>query len=112
VLTALTDRRSKLGPVAADRFDRATFHRLFAERFFFRLLGLFVDERMAAIVVALEVGRRGFATEIAVDALIIDVEFPLYVFGIFVCDISHNALWGGFGLESRKIPCARNHFPV
>jgi hypothetical protein len=67
---------------------------------------------MAAVVVSLEIRGCGFAAEIAVDALVIDVEFPLYVLGIFVCDISHKALRGGFGHEGRKIPQARNYFPV
>ena len=101
-----------LRSVTADSLYRATFHCLLAESLFFRRFRLFVDEGMSAIVVPLEVGGRCFATEIAIDALIIDVEFPLYVFGIFVCDISHMALLGGFGLESRKIPRARNYFPV
>ena len=101
-----------LRPVAADRFDRTTFHRFLAESFFLGRFRLFVDKGMSAVVVPLEVRGRRFATKIAIDALIIDVEFPLYVFGIFVCDISHNALWGGFGLESRKIRRTRNYFPV
>jgi hypothetical protein len=67
---------------------------------------------MSAVVVPLEVRGRRFATKIAIDALIIDVEFSLYVFGIFVCDISHKTRLGSFGLESRKIPPARNYFPV
>ena len=36
-----------------------------------------------------EIGRRGFAAQIAVDALIIDIEFARYVFGVFVCGIGH-----------------------
>jgi hypothetical protein len=63
---------------------------------------------MSAVVVPLEVRGCRFAAKIAIDALIIDVEFPLYIFGIFVCDVSHNELWGRLGLESRTIPCARN----
>ena len=38
-------------------------------------LGLLVDVGMAAVVIALEIGGRGLAAQIAVDALIIDVEF-------------------------------------
>ena len=44
---------------------------------------------MAAVVVTLEIGGRGFAAQIAVDTLIIDVEFARYVFGVFVRDIGH-----------------------
>jgi hypothetical protein len=45
---------------------------------------------VAAIVVALEIGGRSFAAQIAVDALIIDVEFACYVFGVFVRGIGHS----------------------
>ena len=44
---------------------------------------------MAAVIVPLEVGGRCFAAQIAVDALVIDVEFTGYVFGVFVCSIGH-----------------------
>jgi hypothetical protein len=44
---------------------------------------------MAAVVVPFEIGRRGFAAQIAIDALIIDIEFARYVFGVFVRNIGH-----------------------
>jgi hypothetical protein len=44
---------------------------------------------MAAVVVSFEIGRRGFTAQIAIDALIIDIEFARYVFGVFVCGIGH-----------------------
>jgi hypothetical protein len=44
---------------------------------------------MAAVVVPLEIGRRGFPAQIAIDALIIDIEFAWYVFGVFVRGICH-----------------------
>jgi hypothetical protein len=78
-----------LRPVAADRFDRTNFHRFFAELFFFRGDRLFINIGMAGVVIAFEIGRRGLAAQIAVDALIIDVEFARYVFGVFVRCISH-----------------------
>src|SRR5919109_5184906 len=74
-------RRYKLGavPVVADRFDRAAFHRFFAEIFFVGRLRLLVHVGMTAIIVAFEICGRGLATQIAVDALIVDVEFARYV---------------------------------
>src|SRR4029453_4105564 len=74
----------------ANRFDGATFHRFFAERFLLRGLWLLVNVGMTSVVVAFETGRCRFATQIAVDALIIDVECPRYVFGVFVCDVAHS----------------------
>jgi hypothetical protein len=44
---------------------------------------------MAAVVVPFEIGRRSFAAQVAIDALIIDVELARYVFGVFVCGIGH-----------------------
>jgi hypothetical protein len=79
-----------LRAVVADCFDRTTFHRFLAESFFLRRLGLFIDIGMAAIVVPFEIGGRSFAAQIAVDALIVDVEFARYVFGVFVCGIGHD----------------------
>src|SRR5437016_6000847 len=76
--------------VVANRFDRATFHRFFAERFLLRGLWLLVNVGMTPVVVAFETGRCRFATQIAIDALIIDVECPRYVFGVFVCDVGHS----------------------
>ncbi len=97
-----------LGPVAADGFDRAAFHCFFAEGFLFGRLGLFVDKGMTAVVVPLKVGGCGLAAKIAVDALVIDVESSLDVFGIFICDVSHKALQGGFGHEGRDNRWRRN----
>jgi hypothetical protein len=44
---------------------------------------------MAAVIVPLKVCGRGFAAQIAVDALIVDVKFAWYIFGVFVCDVGH-----------------------
>src|SRR5215471_14961434 len=76
--------------VIADCFDRAAFHRFLAESLFLRRLWLFVDIRMAAVVIAFEIRGRGLAAQIAVDALIIYVELAWYVFGVFVCGIGHD----------------------
>src|SRR5438270_6503255 len=81
-----------LSAVAADRFDRATFHRLFTKTFFLRRFRLFVNVGMAAVIVALEIRRRSFAAQIAVDALFVDIEFAGSIFGIFVGGVGHNFL--------------------
>ena len=80
----------RLGPVVTDRFDRATFHRFLAKRFFLGRLGLLVNVGVSAVVVPLEIGGGGFAAQIAVDALFIDVEFAGCVLGIFVGDVGHD----------------------
>jgi hypothetical protein len=78
--------------VAADRLDRATFHCLLAERLFLGGRGLFKNVRMPAIIVAGEVRRRSLATQIAIDALIVDVELSCYVLRVFICNICHIGL--------------------
>src|SRR5436190_14067391 len=75
-----------------DSFDRAAFHCFLAKSFFLRRLGLFVNVRMPAVVVPFEIRRRGFAAQIAINALIIDIEFAGYVLGVFVRDIGHGFL--------------------
>jgi len=44
---------------------------------------------VAAVVIPLEVGWRGFAAQIAIDALIIDVKLSFNIFSVFISDISH-----------------------
>jgi len=78
-----------LAAVVADGFHRAAFHGFLAKLFLIRRFGLLVDVRVAAIIVAAKVARSGFAAEIAVDTLIIDIEFARKVFGIAVCDVCH-----------------------
>jgi hypothetical protein len=75
--------------VIANRFNRTAFLGFFATGFFVRGGRLFVDEGIAAIVIAFEIVRGGFAAEIAVDALVVHVIFTGNVFRIFVCDVSH-----------------------
>src|SRR5438270_8348818 len=89
--------------IIADCFDRTAFHRFFAKSFFVRRLWLFINVGMAAVIVPLEIGGRGFTAQIAVDALIIDVKFARYVFGVFVCGIGH-----GFSLKSEGETLGRN----
>jgi hypothetical protein len=75
--------------VVADGFDRAAFLGLFALGLFLRCAGLLIDKRVAAVIVPFEIIGSGFATEVAVDALVIDVKFTRDVFRIPVCNISH-----------------------
>ena len=78
-----------LRAVAANGLDRATFHRLFAERFFLRRFRLLVYVGMPTIIVTTEVRGGGFTTKIAVDALIVDVELSFDILGIFICGVGH-----------------------
>ena len=66
--------RRVLNAVAANRLNRATFHRLFAKRRFGIAFRLLVEEAVSPVVIALEVSGGRFATEVAIDALVIHVE--------------------------------------
>jgi hypothetical protein len=44
---------------------------------------------MSAVVVPLIIRGRSFPAEIAVDALVIDVELSVYIFWILICCVSH-----------------------
>jgi hypothetical protein len=99
-----------LRAVAANGFDRATFHRLFAERFFLRRFRLLVYVGMPTIIVTTEVRGRGFTTKIAVDALVIDVELSLYVLGVFICGVGHFFKAGKNVVEGRMNRNSRNGF--
>jgi hypothetical protein len=78
--------------VIADRFDWAAFHRFFAETFFVGCLRLLVYVGVPAVIVPFEIGWSRFTAQIAVDALIIDVEFARYVLGVFVRCVGHVSL--------------------
>jgi hypothetical protein len=88
---AVTGRRlrTNLGAVAANCLDRATFHRLFAQRFFLGRFGLFINVGMAAVIITTEVRRSGFTAEVTVNALVIDIELSVDIFGVFICGVSH-----------------------
>ena len=84
-----TDPYRNLRAVAANGLDRATFHRLFAERFFLGRFGLLVYVGMPTIIVTTKVRGCGFTAKIAVDALVIDVELSFDILGIFICGVGH-----------------------
>src|SRR5205807_7575949 len=68
-----------LRPVVSDRFDRTAFHGFFAKSSFFWRLGLLIYVGMGAVVVSFALGRRGFMSQLAVDAVSIDLAFARYV---------------------------------
>src|SRR5258708_40117219 len=68
-------------PVVADRFDRAAFHRFFAEAFFVRRLRLLVHVGVPAVIVSFEIGGGRFAAQIAIACLMLYVEFVRIALG-------------------------------
>jgi hypothetical protein len=62
-----------------------------AERLLLGSFRLLEDEAVPAIIVALEVRGGGFAAQVAIDALIIDVEFSCDVVAVFVRCVCHKS---------------------
>ena len=61
-----------LRSVVPDGLDGAAFLGFLAPGFFLGRLRLLIDERIAAVLVALEIVRCGFAAQVTVDTLVID----------------------------------------
>jgi hypothetical protein len=75
--------------VVPNRFDRASLHRRPALGFFLRRRRLLKDIGVTSIVMAFEIGRGSLTAQIAVDALVIDVECSGRVFRIFIRNVGH-----------------------
>ena len=84
---------SGVAAVATDRLDRTAFHGFFAESALFSGLGLLVDVRIAAVLVAGEIGGGRLAAKVAVDALVIDVKFAGNVVCVAVFEVSHRMVF-------------------
>jgi hypothetical protein len=85
-------RRSRLlVTVVADRFDRAAFKSFHAERNLVFSGRLFVNEGVAAFIVPGKKRRCRLATQVTVDALLIDKKLTRNVMFPFVCFIGHGA---------------------
>lgn len=84
-----TGGQALLRAVIADGFDRATFHRLFAERFFLWGRRLLDHEGMTVFIVHLKVIGRGQYASIAGDAFLIDVKTPGDIVGELFAFIGH-----------------------
>ena len=55
------------------------------------------DQRLfayASVVIAAEIARGGFAAQVTVDALVIDVVLAGQVFRVAICNVSHKFIWG------------------
>jgi hypothetical protein len=79
-----------LRAVVANGLDRTAFHRFFAKRFFLWCFRLLIDIGMAAVIVPFKIRWCRFPTQVAVDALVIDIKLARDVFGVFVRYVSHD----------------------
>lgn len=78
--------------VIADRFHGAAGLGFLAETNFFVVLRLLEDVAVATVVVAGEIGGRGLAAKVTVNALIINEEFTFNVLRELVCSVCHDGV--------------------
>src|SRR3954447_15496157 len=81
--------RPYVSAITPDGLDGTVVHRVLAERFFVGRFGLFVDEGEACLVVAHEVCGGSLTTEVAVDALRIDVVAAGRLAGHLIVRVCH-----------------------
>jgi hypothetical protein len=77
-------------PVLTNRLNRATLQRFHALSYLFFGAGLLVNVRVSALIVSREKSGSRLAAKIAVDTLLIDVEFARRILGPFVRFVGHN----------------------
>jgi hypothetical protein len=99
-------KTNQLRPVVADGFNRATFLGFLAACLFIGRGRLFIDKGISAVLIAFEIIGRGFAAQVAVNALVVHVVFSRHVFGVFVCYISHKKInlnldYGIYGADGK-----------
>ena len=100
----------RLFTVATNRFHGAASESFFTEAFLVVVFWLFVNVGVTAVVVTLEVGRGGFAAEIAVNALIVYVVSSGGVLWVFVCGVGHVFVPLFVGCENRLAAGGVNGF--
>jgi hypothetical protein len=79
----------ELFAVVADSFHWAAFFGFFAKGLFFRRRWLFIYEGITTVVTPSEIVWSCFAAQIAVDALIVDVEFAGHVVAVPIRNVCH-----------------------
>jgi hypothetical protein len=79
----------RLLAIAANGLDRAAGEGFFAEILFLVGFGLLVNVGVTAVVIALEVGGRGLAAEVTINALVVNVVGSRCVMGILVSGVGH-----------------------
>lgn len=76
--------------VVADGLDGAALHRLLAEGLLLRAFRLLENEGMSPVIIPLEIRRRRFATQIAVNALVVHIEKTVDVLRVAIGKVCHN----------------------
>ena len=76
--------------IIADGFHRTTFHGLLTQGFFLLVFRLFVEIRIASIIVPGEILRRRFATQVTINALSVAVIFTCCVVFVFIFFSCHD----------------------
>jgi hypothetical protein len=76
--------------VVTDGLHRAAFHGLLAKSLLLRSLGLLKEIGVTSLIIAGKISGRSFATQVAINALVIAVVGACNILGIFIGYISHD----------------------
>lgn len=101
--------RRALFAIATNGLHRAAGEGVFAEAALFVRFRLLVEVGVATVIIALEVGGRCLAAEVAVNALVIDIVRAGNVLGVFVCSVCHG-IWEVRGGNTSSRPRAFKRF--
>jgi hypothetical protein len=82
-------RSSYLSPIIANSLNGTALFGFLATGFLFRTLRLLGNVGITSILVALKIVRCCLATQVTINALVIDVVLARNVLRIFVCSVSH-----------------------
>src|SRR6516165_2712736 len=75
--------------IVADGFNRTSFHGFLAKRLLLRGGRLLKHIGVAPVVAAPEISGCGFPAKVAVNALVVAVEFSGHVFRVFIRNVGH-----------------------
>jgi hypothetical protein len=78
--------------IIANSLDRTTFLRFLALGFFFGRLGLAFHKGITSVRIAVKIGGRCLAAQIAINALRVHVKFSGHIILKFVSYVSHVSL--------------------
>ncbi len=105
--------KQKVSAVVPYRFNRTAFHSFFTKLLFVLIFWLLVDIGVPSIIISGKVCRSCLSTKIAVDTLIVHVEFPRDILSVFIFNVSHSYL--AFNVVDPFVACAQRdpeHYDV
>jgi hypothetical protein len=76
-------------PIIADGFNRTSFHGFITKLKLLVISWLLVKVGIPPIIVTRKVIRGSFPAKVAINALVIDIKFPLLIIFVTVLEVCH-----------------------